>query len=169
VAVLQHGVEHSALAGPLAGPAALLPAIVWCPSETVSPGRVRQRGPAHVTVPDGAAGAGLAALLDGSARVERVADFRTTAWRKLCLDATAAPMVIAGRRAELFGDPEQLALARRLAEECVAVGRAEGAHIGPETVADGHRADHGDAGRRRDVDAVRPARGQAARMGGATA
>lgn len=63
-----------------------------------------------------------------------VADFRTEAWRKLCFNATAAPMVLACRRAEVFQEPEQLALARALAEECVAVGRAEGARIGPETV-----------------------------------
>jgi 2-dehydropantoate 2-reductase len=43
-------------------------------------------------------------------------------------------MVLAGRRAEVYREPGQLELARRIAEECVAVGRAEGARLGPETV-----------------------------------
>jgi 2-dehydropantoate 2-reductase len=134
VAVLQNGVEHREEAGPLAGPATVLPAIVWCPSEAVAPGRVRQRGPARLSVPDEPAGAALAALLDGTAQVDVVSDFHTEAWRKLCLNAVAAPMVLARRRAEVYREPAQLALARGIAEECVAVGRAEGARLGPHTV-----------------------------------
>jgi len=134
IAVLQNGVEHEALVAPLAGPATVLPAIVWCAAETVTPGRVRQRDRARLSVPETPAGAALAALLGDHARVERVADFRTEAWRKLCLNAAAAPMVLTGRRAAVFREPAVLALARRLAEECVAVGRAEGARVGPETV-----------------------------------
>jgi 2-dehydropantoate 2-reductase len=136
VAVLQNGVEQRELVGPLAGPATVLPAIVWCPSEMVEPGRVRQRGPARLSVPDEPAGAALAALLDGAAQVDVVADFHTEAWRKLCLNAVAAPMVLAGRRAEVYREPEQLELARAIAEECVAVARAEGARLGRETVED---------------------------------
>ena len=51
IAVLQNGVEHEALVAPLAGPATVLPAIVWCPAETVAPGRVRQRERAQLSVP----------------------------------------------------------------------------------------------------------------------
>jgi 2-dehydropantoate 2-reductase len=134
VAVLQNGVEHRELVGPFAGAATVLPAIVWCPSETVAPGRVRQRGPARLSVPDEPAGNALAALLEGGAQVDVVADFRTEVWRKLCLNAVAAPMVLAGRRAEVYREPGQLELARAIAEECVAVARAEGARLGPETV-----------------------------------
>jgi 2-dehydropantoate 2-reductase len=134
IAVLQNGVEHEALVAPLAGPANVLPAIVWCPAEIVTPGRVRQRERARLSVPDTPPGAALAALLGDQARVDRLADFRTEAWRKLCLNAAAAPMVLTGRRAELFREPGPLALARRLAEECVAVGRAEGARVGAEIV-----------------------------------
>lgn len=131
VAVLQNGVEHRARVAPLAGPAHVLPVIVWCPSEAVSPGLVRQRGAAQLTVPDEPAGARLADLLD--ARVDLDPDFHTAAWRKLCVNAVAAVMVLSGRRAEVYGDPEQLALARSIAAECVAVGRAEGARLGPGT------------------------------------
>jgi 2-dehydropantoate 2-reductase len=134
IAVLQNGVEHRELVGPLAGLATVLPAIVWCPAEVVAPGRVRQRGPARLSVPDEPAGTALAALLGGAAQVDVVADFHTEAWRKLCLNAVAAPMVLAGRRAEVYRDPGQLELAREIAEECVAVARAEGARLGRETV-----------------------------------
>ncbi len=136
VVVLQNGVEHRVLVGPLAEPATVLPAIVWCPSEGVAPGRVRQRGPARLSVPEEPAGAALAALLGDAAQVDVVSDFLTESWRKLCLNAVAAVMVVTGRRAEVYREPEQLELARRLAAECVAVGRAEGARLGPETVDD---------------------------------
>ena len=129
VAALQNGVEHHELVGPFAGAAHVLPVIVWCPSEVIMPGRVRQRGPARLSVPDEPPARRLARLLD--AQVDPVPDFRTEAWRKLCMNATAAPMVLTGRRAEVFGDPEQLALARAIAHECVAVARAEGADLAP--------------------------------------
>ena len=134
VAVLQNGVEHRELAGPFAGPATVLPAIVWCPCEAVAAGRIRQRGPARLSVPDEPAGVALAQLFDGAAQVDVVSDFHTEAWRKLCLNAVAAPMVLTGRRAEVYREPAQLELARRIAEECVAVARAEGAQLGPEHV-----------------------------------
>lgn len=134
IAVLQNGIEHEALVGPLAGAATVLPAIVWCPAEVVSKGRVRQLEQARLSVPSTPAGAALAGLLGDHARVDLVADFRTEAWRKLCFNATAVPMVLAERRAEVFREPDALALARRLAEECVAVGHAEGARIGADTV-----------------------------------
>ena len=70
VVALQNGVEHRRLVGPLAGPAAVLPAIVWCPSEVVAPGRVRQREPAQISVPAQPEGDALAALLGDTSVVE---------------------------------------------------------------------------------------------------
>jgi 2-dehydropantoate 2-reductase len=134
IVVLQNGVEHRALVDPFAGAASVLPAIVWCPSEVVAPGRVHQRGPAQLTVPDEPAGAALAALLGDAARVDLAADFTTEVWRKLCVNAVAAVMVLTGRRAEVFHDPEQRELAQRIAVECVAVARAEGAALDDTTV-----------------------------------
>ena len=90
IAVLQNGVEHEALVEPLAGPPNVLPAIGWCPAEVVTPGRVRQRERARLSVPDTPLGAVLAALLGDQARVDRLADFRTEAWRKLDDETLAA-------------------------------------------------------------------------------
>jgi len=114
--------------------AAIVPGIVWCPSERRSPERTVQRGPARVSVPDNDAGRAFAALLGDAAEVVTVPDFRTEAWRKLMLNATAAPMVTEGRRAEVFREPEHLATAKGLAEEAAAVARAEGADIRAEHV-----------------------------------
>jgi 2-dehydropantoate 2-reductase len=129
LAVLQNGVEHRALVAPYAGEARVVPAIVWCPSETVAPGRVRQRGEARLSVPNDAGGAALAELLAGGARVDRVADFTTEAWRKLAMNAVAGLLPITRRRAEVFGADGIRELAEALARECVAVARAEGARL----------------------------------------
>jgi len=134
VVVLQNGVEHDALVAPHADTAAIVPGIVWCPSERVSPERTIQRGPARVSVPDDDGGRAFAALMGDAAEVVTVPDFRTEAWRKLMLNATAAPMVTEGRRAEVFREPEHLATAQALAEEAAEVARAEGAAIRPEDV-----------------------------------
>jgi 2-dehydropantoate 2-reductase len=133
--VLQNGVEHEELVGPLAGAATVLPAIVWCPAEAVAPGRVRVRGEVRVSVPAGEPGRAFADLLAGAARVDAIADFRTEAWRKLCVNAVAGLMVLAGRRAAIFARADVHALARAYADECATVARAEGADL-PEAVAD---------------------------------
>jgi 2-dehydropantoate 2-reductase len=125
VVVLQNGVEHREHVEPLAGGAAVLPAIVWVPAEVVAPGRVRQRGPVAVTVPDGREGRALAALLgDG---VTCSADFATVAWHKLAVNAVAGLMVLSRRRAGMFAGEDVAGLARAYAEEVFAVARAEGA------------------------------------------
>ena len=130
VAVLQNGVEHRALVAPLAGAATVVPSVVWCPSETIAPGRVRQRDDAALVVADDAAGDALAALLEpGGARVDRVADFPVEAWRKLTVNAVAGLMAITRRRAEVFALDGVAELALAYARECVAVARAEGAAL----------------------------------------
>ena len=132
VVVLQNGVEQRALVEPLAHGAAVLPAIVWVPAEVVAPGRVRQRGPVELTVPDGDAGRALAQLLGGG--VTLTSEFAAVAWRKLAVNAVAGLMVLARRRAGMFARPDVLELARAYAEEVFAVARAEGADPQPDAV-----------------------------------
>ena len=130
VLVLQNGVDHRDRVAPFAGPAAVLPAVIWCPVEPAGPGLVRQRGPARLVVADDAGGRGAAALLAGSrVQVELTADFVTAAWHKLALNSVAALMALAARPAGVFRDEAVARLAERLAAECVAVGRAEGARL----------------------------------------
>jgi 2-dehydropantoate 2-reductase len=135
VVALQNGVEHEQNVGPLAGGATVLPAIVWVPAEAIAPGRVRVRDEVRVSVPDGAPGRALVDLLAGAARVELIEDFRTEAWRKLCLNAVAGLMVLAGRRAAMFARADVRTLARDYAAECAAVARADGADL-PDSTAD---------------------------------
>jgi 2-dehydropantoate 2-reductase len=134
VVVLQNGVEHYQRVTPLAGQATVLPAIVWCPAETVAAGRVRLRGEPRLSVPAGEPGQRLARMLDGAARVDLAPDFTTEAWRKLCVNVVAGLMALAGRRAGIFRQPEMAALARALAAECSAVAQAEGAQLDDGTV-----------------------------------
>ena len=126
VVVLQNGVEQRELVEPLAQGAAVLPAIVWVPAEVVAPGRVRQRGPVQLTVPDGPEGRALAELLGSGVTLSE--DFATVAWRKLAVNAVAGLMVLSRRRAGMFARADVAELARAYAEECFAVARAEGAN-----------------------------------------
>lgn len=140
VVVLQNGVEHRERVAPLVGDAVVLPAIVWCPAEASAPGRVQLRGKAQLSVPAGPLGKAFADLLAGGSGVDLVEDFTTEAWRKLCVNAVSGLMVLAGRRAGMFRSAEVAGLARELAVECMAVGRAEGARL-PDSVADAIVAD----------------------------
>lgn len=130
VLVLQNGVDHRDRVAPVAGPATVLPAIIWCPAEPAGPGLVRQRGAARMVVADDACGRQAAALLAGSrVQVELTGDFVTAAWHKLTLNVLGALMALPARTAGVFRDEPMARLAERLAAECVAVGRAEGARL----------------------------------------
>lgn len=130
VVVLQNGVEQHSQVGPLVGEATVLPGIVWSPTEPAGPGRVRVRGTSKVTVPDVKEGVTFAELLEGSrVEVDLAGDFTTTAWAKLCVNAVGSLMALVGKPAVVFGREDVQELAVALAEECVAVARAEGARL----------------------------------------
>jgi 2-dehydropantoate 2-reductase len=132
VAVLQNGVEQRALVAPFVGGATVVPTVVWLATEVVEPGRVRVHSEPRFLVPREAAAEVVAQLLDG---VELVDDFAEQAWRKLAVNAVAGLMALTGRRSAMFHRPDVAAVARALALETLAVGRAEGADL-PDTVAD---------------------------------
>ncbi|HET8953708.1 MAG TPA: 2-dehydropantoate 2-reductase [Solirubrobacteraceae bacterium] len=132
VVVLQNGVEQRELVTPLARGAAVLPSVVWVPAEVAAPGRVRQRGPVALTVPDGPEGRALQGLLRDGVTVSD--DFATVAWHKLAVNAVAGLMVLARRRAGMFARADVAELARAYAEEVFAVARAAGADPSPGAV-----------------------------------
>jgi 2-dehydropantoate 2-reductase len=136
VAVLQNGIDHVERVTPLAGDAAVLPTVNWCPVEPVEPGRVRQRDALRIAVPDGPAGEAFAALLGDRAEVAVGGDFAWEAWRKLCANAVSGVMALAGRPAEIFALDDVRAVATALAYECAAVARAEGAPLSDEDAHD---------------------------------
>lgn len=134
VLVLQNGVEHvERLAGTVSAEH-VVPGIVWCTAEEVAEGDVCvRRGDRRVEVPDDEAGRQVAALFAGSfLELRPLIDFRTAAWDKLVHNAVVAVEPLTGRRAEVFGDPGIRALAAALAQECVAVARADGAELSPD-------------------------------------
>jgi 2-dehydropantoate 2-reductase len=115
----------------------VIPGIVWFSAETQPEGWVRLRGEARLALPTGPAATTFADLWRGAGgTADCDPDFTTAAWRKLLVNAVAGLMALAGRRAGMFRRDDLAALARRYAAECLAVARAEGAHLGDD-VADG--------------------------------
>ena len=132
IVVLQNGVRHADRVAPYAGDATIVPTSIWISAEAAD-GVVRIRGTTRIRVPNDRSGRRFAALLAGSwIDVEPIGDFLAEAWRKLTLNAVAGLMVLTGRRAAMFARPDIRELSRRLALECAAVARAEGAALGDE-------------------------------------
>ena len=130
IAVLQNGVEHREGLAPLVGAGtSIVPAAIWFGAETTGPGRVRVQTRPRLIFPESAAARRIAPLLGDTVEVGFTDDFATEAWRKLCHNATAGLMALAGRPAVIFRDPEVHALALALATECAEVARAEGADL----------------------------------------
>jgi 2-dehydropantoate 2-reductase len=66
---------------------------------------------------------------------QAVDDLKTRMWRKLCINApSGAILCLTGRPMEVFHAPGVTDLARDLLNECVAVGRADGADLGDDVV-----------------------------------
>jgi 2-dehydropantoate 2-reductase len=130
VCVLQNGVEQVEMVQPHCPTAQVVPAIIWFPAETQPGGWVRLRGEPRLVLPSERAAEPVAELLRGAGcTVELDADFTTAAWRKLLVNALAGFMVLTGRRSGMFRRDDVAGLARRYLAECLAVARAEGAHL----------------------------------------
>jgi 2-dehydropantoate 2-reductase len=137
VVVLQNGVEQVEQVQPHCPSSTVIPGIVWFSAETQPDGWVWLRGEARLALPTGPAATTFAELWRGAGgTADCDPDFTTAAWRKLLVNAVAGLMALAGRRAGMFRRDDLAALARRYAAECLAVARAEGAHLGDD-VADG--------------------------------
>jgi len=167
IAILQNGVEHLDRLPARFPRSAIVPVIVDCPAERVGPGRVRQRGPALVTAPDDEGGRALATLFAGTPVTACTsADWRTVAWRKLCLNAAGAVCAATLRPTGIAHFAPVAEVMRGLIRETIAVGRAEGAQLDDSLVEtimarelaanrDGVNSLHADraAGRPMEVDA----------------
>ncbi|HEX4302285.1 MAG TPA: 2-dehydropantoate 2-reductase [Rhizomicrobium sp.] len=130
IAVLQNGVEHRARVAPYAGPGnAVVPVVVMLPAERKSPGEITSYGVAALTAPDDAPGREFAALFECSfVKAVTDADFTSRAWEKLCMNAPSGALcALTLNPAAIGAFPQLQPLAERIVEECMAVGRAEGA------------------------------------------
>jgi 2-dehydropantoate 2-reductase len=167
VAVLQNGVEHVERFSPYLDPARILPVVVELPAERTAPGRIRQRKWGSLVVPSTPLGRDFAGLFQSTRiQVSTTDDFRTQAWRKLCLNSAGAVSAILLEPAGVVHFSPIAEVMRGLVRECVTVGRAEGAILDSsmeDTVIQGYRngpADsvnsmHADrlAGRPMEIDA----------------
>ncbi|WP_100459886.1 oxidoreductase [Mycobacteroides abscessus] len=150
VCVLQNGVEQQAAVTPYVPGCLVVPAVVWFPAQVQPDESVWLRAKPCLTVPDvPAAGVVLDALRDTRCSVEAAADFTSVAWRKLLQNAVAGLMALSGRRSGMFGRPDISRLSLDYLHECLAVARAEGAHLAddvPQAILDTFRAHPTDLG-----------------------
>lgn len=140
VVVLQNGVEQVERVRPHVEPGTrVVPGIVYSGVEPLAPGQVVHRTNGFVFVPERDPDQGVtpedAARLDALFASDRgfvrtVADVTTALWQKLCANVVANGITaLTGRRIEVLRRDDVRRVALALAEECLAVGRAEGASI----------------------------------------
>ncbi len=135
VAILQNGVEHVERFARYVSREQILPVVVECAAERSGPGRIRQRKPAWLMVPDTGAGRSFAGLF-GRTRIDvrTTDDFCTEAWRKLALNCAGALSAILLKPAGIVQIDAIADVMRGLVRECISVGRAEGARLEDELV-----------------------------------
>jgi 2-dehydropantoate 2-reductase len=136
VAVLQNGVEHVARFAPYVAVERILPAVVDISAERSAPGRVLQRMNGNILVPAGADGDAFVALFAHTPiDVRTTANFTTALFRKLTVNSAGGICGIVDKPNGISRDPAIAALMLQLAEECVAIGRAEGAKLADDLAA----------------------------------
>jgi len=167
VAVVQNGVEHRERFAPYVQAERIVPVVIDCPVERRADGTVAQRGVARMKVEAGPLGREFAELFAGSkAEIELTEEFKTAAWRKLCINAPGALNAMTMKPAGVLDDAALGRVALEMVRECAAVGRAEGARLDgnvAEQVLEGYRAQPRDsinsmladrlAGRPMEIDA----------------
>jgi 2-dehydropantoate 2-reductase len=126
VVVVRNGVEHGE---------GIVPGIINTAVERKGPGHLVHRAGNLLTL--GPGGEAFAPTLDGSAlRVQIEPDFKTAAWRKLLSNLGANPLTaITERRADVFTEPAVREMVAKLLAEAVAIGRAEGAQLTDDDLA----------------------------------
>ncbi len=128
VAILQNGVEHRERFAPWLPAAQIVPVMVDCPAERTSPTYIRQRRTGKMAVQDDARGREFVALLAGTPlEVTLTPDLKSAVWRKLCLNSSGVLNALILQPAGAMQDEKLGELVRLMVEECMAVGRAEGA------------------------------------------
>jgi len=142
VVVLQNGVEHVERFAPYVARESIVAAVIDCPAERTAPGRMRQRGPSWIVVPDSPQGRAFVALFARTNFDVSTGDFATRAWAKLCINAPGAISAILLKPSGVIQLEPIAELTRGMVRECLAVARAEGASLDDgivERVVDGVR------------------------------
>ncbi len=130
VCVMQNGVEQVERVGRYCPSSTVVPCAVWFSAQTQPEGWVRLRTPVRVVLPDDEGARRVAELMRGpSLTVDCSTAFRDDAWHKLLTNAVAGLMVLTGRTSGMFRREDVAVLARAYLAECLAVARADGAHL----------------------------------------
>ena len=134
VAIIQNGVEHVHLFEHLVPAEQLVPVMINLPAVRHAPGQIVQHRHGIIAVPAGRNGEDFVALF-AHTEIEAAAhaDFLSQAWIKLTGNCIAIVPSLTLRATGPVWSDDLEAIVRGLVEECVAVGRAEGAVI-PDSV-----------------------------------
>jgi 2-dehydropantoate 2-reductase len=138
LAILQNGVEHRERVAPyIPAGTPIVPVVVQLPAQRTAPGAITTYGPALLIVGDDEDCRAFAELFaDTFVRVQCDSDFRTREWEKLCLNAASGSLTTLTMNPDCIATvPGMRDLAQRIVEECVAVGRAEGAKFADDYAA----------------------------------
>ncbi len=132
LAVLQNGVEHRDRVSPfIPASATVVPIVVQLPAQRTAPGEITTYGGAMLIAADDATGREFAMLFaDTPVKVSLSDDFMSRQWEKLCLNAASGAITSLTVNPDAIGTIAGLReLALGIVEECIRVGRAEGAHF----------------------------------------
>ncbi len=133
VAVVQNGVEHRERFAPYLSADKLLPVVIDCPVERRTDGSIHVRGEITMKLEDTPMSHEFAALFAGTpAKTMLVENFATAAWWKLCINCVGALNAITLKPAGVLRDEAMGRVAMEMVAECMAVGSAEGAHLGDD-------------------------------------
>jgi 2-dehydropantoate 2-reductase len=136
VAVLQNGIGRAEAVAPLAGGAAVVPAIVYYNGERLAADhvRLRQGSDRDIAVADDSDGRDFAKMFAGTPlRVVLSDEFPTLAWRKLLINAVANPITaLTLQRQAVLRRPDVQEFSRKILQEAVAVARATGVPLGDD-------------------------------------
>ena len=128
VAILQNGIEHRERFAPYLSAGQIVPVMVDCPAERTDLTHIRQRGTGKMMLQDDAQGREFVALLAGTPlEVTLTSDLKSAVWRKLCLNSAGVINALILQPAGAMHDAKLGELVLAMVEECMAVGRAEGA------------------------------------------
>ncbi|KAF2672709.1 2-dehydropantoate 2-reductase [Microthyrium microscopicum] len=135
IAVIQNGVEQAERFAPYLSAEQqknLLPVMVDLPAEKREDGSVHQWKWGLFAVPDTPLGAEFKALFENSgANVQLSADWLTTAWKKLCINAAGAISALTGMPNSVIKLPGMEEVSYGIVQETIAAGNAAGAKIEP--------------------------------------
>lgn len=131
VFVVQNGVEGAERTTPYAGPATVVPSVVYCGAELLEPGHIRHYARGTIFTPDLPVARRLAADFPaGKAELVPTGKFLEEAWRKLATNTIVNGITaLTLRDLRVMAEPGFIELAAAIGAEAYAVARAEGAQL----------------------------------------